>query len=207
MFSSFSPYVSPGLFPQSFGGFPQFGTGLPGPQSAHGASASFGYDQQGQSPYAFGGAMNPYLQNPFTSNQFQQNPQLTQSPQWLSGPQPQGSSMHGPFLGSGHAGAYVGSQQLVPVLAQLAQQISIQSAFIQQLGITLHQLAHQLTAQSLQPHQGAGLGVGGGIGQATGPGGAFSAQYPFGGATQGGYGGFNPQAQPWWSGNRAQTIQ
>jgi hypothetical protein len=144
-----------------------------------------------------------------------------QNPQFSYGPQLQGSALHNPFLNSGslsgYAGGQIPAQQLVPVLAQLAQQISVQSALIQQLGITVHQLAHQLTAQILQPQLGAGLGAGqgfgaavspfGGIGQASGPGGPFSAQNPFAGATQGGYGGFNPQAQGWWGGNRSQTIQ
>jgi len=215
MLPSFSPYVSQGLIPQSFVGLPQFSPGLHGPQGAYGINALFGHDHQAQSPYAFGGAINPYLQVPFTSNQ--QNPQLMQNPQVLYNPQLQGSSMHNPFVNSGYAGASIPAQQLVPVLAQLAQQISLQSAAIQQLGIALHQLAHQVTAQSLQAQQGAGFGAGqgfgagvspfGGIGQAAGPGGPFSAQNPFAGATQGGYVGFNPQAQAWWGGNRAQTVQ
>jgi hypothetical protein len=193
MLPSFSPYVSQGLVPQ-FVGSPQFSPGPSGPQGAYGMNVPFGHDYQAQSPYAFGAAMNPYPQNPFTANQSLQNPQFSSGP-FSSGPQ---------------------LQQLVPVLAQLAQQISVQSALIQQLGITLHQLAHQLTAQILQS-QGAGLGAGqgfgaavspfAGIGQASGPGGPFSAQNPFAGATQGGYGGFNPQAQGWWGGNRSQTIQ
>jgi hypothetical protein len=183
----------------------------------------FGHDYQAQSPYAFGAAMNPYLQNAFTANQSLQNPQLMQNPQFSYGPQLQGSAGHNPLLNSGSlsgyaagAGGQIPTQQLVPVLAQLAQQISVQSALIQQLGITLHQLAHQLTAQTLQ-YQGAGVGAGqgfgagvspfAGIGQASGPGGPFSAQNPFAGAPQGGYGGFNPQAQGWWGGNRSQTIQ
>lgn len=208
MLPSFSPYVSQGLIPQSFVGLPQFGPGLPGPQGVYGINALFGHDYQAQSPYAFGGVTNPYLQIPFTSNQ--------QNPQFLYSPQLQGSSMHNPFLNSGYAGASIPAQQLVPVLAQLAQQISIQSAVIQQVGIALHQLAHQVSAQSLQPQQGVGFGAGqgfgagvpfAGIGQAAGPGGPFSAQNPFAGATQGGYGGFNPQAQAWWGGNRAQTVQ
>ena len=97
---------------------------------------------------------------------------------------------------TGYAGAHNPAQQIVLVLAQLAQQISVQSALIQQVSIALQQLAHQLAVQGLQAHQGAGLGAG----QPFGLGGPF--------ATQGGYGGFTPQAQPHaWGANRAQTIQ
>ena len=218
MLPSFSPYGSQGLVPQ-FVGSPQFSPGPSGPQGVYGMNVPFGHDYQAQSPYAFGAAMIPYPQNPFTANQSLQNPQFSSGP-FSSGPQLQGSAVPNPFLNSGSLSGYAGGQipvqQLVPVLAQLAQQISVQSALIQQLGITLHQLAHQLTAQILQS-QGAGLGAGqgfgaavspfAGIGQASGPGGPFSAQNPFAGATQGGYGGFNPQAQGWWGGNRSQTIQ
>ena len=220
MLPSFSPYASQGLAPQFVGSpqfvpSPQFSPGLSGPQGVYGMNVPFGHDYQAQSPYAFGAAMNPYLQNPFTANQSLQNPQIMQNPQFSYGPQ-QGPAVHNPFLNSGSPSGYAGGQlpvqQLVPVLGQLAQQISVQSALIQQLGITLHQLAQQLPAQILQS-QGAGQGFGAavspfaGIGQASGQGGPFSAQNPFAGATQGGYGGFNPQAQGWWGGNRSQTIQ
>jgi hypothetical protein len=214
MLPSFSPFASQGLMPQSFVGAPQFGPGLSGPQGGYGMNGPFAHDYQAQSPYAFGAAMNAYLQNPFTAYPYLQNPQFSYGPQ-LPGP-----AVHNPFLNSGslsgYAGAQIPAQQLLPVLAQLAQQISVQSALIQQLGITLYQLAHQLTAQILQSQLGAGPGAGqgfgaavspfGGIGQA-GPGGPFSAQNPFAAATQGGYGAFNPQAQGWWGGNRSQTIQ
>ncbi|HUN26171.1 MAG TPA: hypothetical protein VMU67_07670 [Steroidobacteraceae bacterium] len=195
MHPSFSPYAPQGLMPQSFMGLPQLSPGLIGPQGAFGINVPLAYDYQAQSPYAFGAAMNPYLQNPFSANQYLPNPQLLQSPQFSYGTQPQGFAVHSPFLNSGslsgYAGGHIPAQQLVPVLAQLAQQIAIQSPLIQQLGITLHQLAQQLTAQNLQPHLGSGLGAG----------------QVFGAAVQGGYGGFTPQVQGWWGGNRPQTIQ
>jgi hypothetical protein len=92
---------------------------------------------------------------------------------------------YNPLLGSfaGYAGAHHPAQQIVLVLGQLAQQISVQTAVTQQISIALQQLAHQLAVQGLQSHQGAGLG-----------------------AFQGAYGGFTPQAQAWGA-NRAQTIQ
>jgi hypothetical protein len=207
MLSSFSPYAPQALMPQPFLGFPQAGPGLPGQQHAYGGSVPYGYDHQAQSPYAFGVPMNPYLQNPYAANPLTPNPQLLQS-QLLQNPQLQQGQQFG------NAGGFSPAQQLIAVLAQLVQQTSIQSSVIQQLGITLHQLAHQLTAQSLQPQQGAGIGAGqgfgagvtpfGGIGQSGGAGSPFSAQSAFG-ATPGGFGGFNPQG--WWGGNRSQTIQ
>jgi len=103
--------------------------------------------------------------------------------------------------GIGHAGAHNPAQQIVQVLAQLAQQISVQSALIQQVSFALQQLAHQLAVQGLQSHQGGGLGAG----QPFAQGGPFATQ---GGYGQGGYGGFTPQGQPHaWGANRAQTIQ
>jgi len=92
---------------------------------------------------------------------------------------------HNPLLSSfaGYAGAHNPAQQIVLVLGQLAQQISVQSALIQQISIALQQLVHQ----------GGGLGAGQ----------AFAgAGQPFIGAGQ--Y--FSPQAQAWGA-NRAQTIQ
>jgi hypothetical protein len=215
MLPSFSPYAPQGLMPQSFVGSPLFSPGLPGPQGAYGMNAPFGHDYPAQSPYAFGAA-----QNPFSAYQYLQNPQLVQNPQFAYGQQLHGSPIHNPFLNSGSPSGYAGGHipaQLVPVLAQLAQQISVQSAVIQQLGITLQQLAQQLTGQILQSPSGATLGAGqgfgaalspfGGIAQASAPGGLFSAQNPFAGAAPVGYVGFNPQPQGWWGGNRSQTIQ
>jgi hypothetical protein len=92
----------------------------------------------------------------------------------------------------------------------------------QQISIALHQLAQQLGAPSLQGYPtgfGAGqafAGVGppyAGVGQpfGFGGGGQYFGQNPFAGAIQAGYGqggysGFNPQAQAWGA-NRPQTIQ
>jgi hypothetical protein len=202
MLSSFSPYVSPGLMPQ-FTGLQGFGGG------------AFG------NPYA---QMNPYPQGQFTPHELLQS---QQSP---------GSYTHNPLLAhnplvnsgglAGYAGGYIATaQQIVPLLAQLAQQISIQGIVTQQLGVALQQLAQQAAAVTLQSQQTLGAGAQGagaqgfaatpfgGIGQSSGAGAAFSAQNPFtaqnpfAGVAQGAYGGFNPQAQAWWGGNRSQTIQ
>ena len=113
-----------------------------------------------------------------------------------------------PYSFAGHAGVHNPAQQIVQVLAQLAQQISVQSAVIQQVSFALHQLAHQLAVQGLQPHQGGGLGAG----QPFAQGGPFATQGGYGqgqgGYGQSGYGGFTPQGQPHaWGANRAQTIQ
>jgi hypothetical protein len=106
-----------------------------------------------------------------------------------------------PYSFAGHAGAHNPAQQIVQVLAQLAQQISVQSVLIQQVSFALQQLAHQLAVQGMQPHQGGGLGAGQLFAQV----GPFATQ---GGYGQGGYGGFTPQGQPnAWGANRAQTIQ
>lgn len=174
MLSNFSPYVLQGSMPQFSGqfsglqasGFSPLAPGLPGQLGAYGVQAPFAQ-------------VNPYVQSPL-----------------LPGPY-----AHNPFLNSGGPASYAGTytpvaQQIVPLLAQLAQQIFIHSAATQQLGITLHQLCQQIAAVNLQSQQTMGLGAAG-IGQSA----------PFAGATQGNYGGFNPQAQTWWGGNRAQTIQ
>jgi hypothetical protein len=111
------------------------------------------------------------------------------------------------------------AQQLVTVLGQLALQLAAHAAMTQQIGIALHQLAHQLggaQSQGAQSQQGypGGFGAGqafagvgppyAGVGQPFGPGGGgqYFGQNPF----AGGYSGFNPQAQAWGA-NRPQTIQ
>jgi len=110
----------------------------------------------------------PFLQNPFVPSPLAPSPLA-----------------YNPLLGSfaGYAGAHHPAQQIVLVLGQLAQQISVQTAMTQQISIALQQLVHQLAVQGLPSHQGAGLS-----------------------AFQGAYGGFTPQAQAWGA-NRAQTIQ
>jgi hypothetical protein len=182
MLSNPLQYSPQSLLPQFPGlqaaGLPQMGAGLFGQPGAYNGTAQFGQDfgHAGvgqQSPFGFGpqspfnGQMNPYLQS-----------QL-----W------QGAGAHNPFLSSfaGQAGANIPAHQIVPVLGQLAQQIAVQSAVAQQIGIAVHQLAHQLAlqGQGLQGYPGA----------------------------QGGYGGLGlgPQAQGWgqaWGANRPQqTIQ
>lgn len=107
------------------------------------------------------------------------------------------------------------AQQLVTVLGQLALQLAAHAAMTQQIGIALHHLAHQLGgAQSQQGYPG-GFGAGqgfAGIGPPyAGVGGQYFGQNPFAGGIQAGYGqggysGFNPQAQAWGA-NRQQTIQ
>jgi hypothetical protein len=88
------------------------------------------------------------------------------------------------------------AQQLVTVLGQLALQLAAHAAMTQQIGIALHHLAHQLGgAQSQQGYPG-----GFGAGQAFA---GVGPPYAYG---QGGYSGFNPQAQAWGA-NRQQTIQ
>jgi hypothetical protein len=174
MLSNFSQYSPqgmsapfPGLQAAGFPGYPtsnpaQFGFNGPFGNAPGYDSAQFGPAQQqsfGAQPF---GAQSPWLgQNPFAA--------LTANP-YLQGPHAGNSFAHHPV------------QQIVPVLGQIAQQVAIQSAVTQQIGVALHQLAHHLALQSLQGQQGIG----------------------FGGAQ--GFGAFNPQAQVWGA-NRSSTIQ
>jgi hypothetical protein len=163
------PQMNPGLFgqPGAYNGTAQFGHDFG--QAAVGQQTPFGFGQQ----FPFGAQTNPYLQS-----------QLWQGP-----------GAHNPFLSSfgGHTGASIPAHQIVPVLGQLAQQIAVQSAVAQQIGMAVQQLAHQLAlqGQGLQGYPGA-QGLQG---------------YPGG---QGGYG-LGPQAQGWgqaWGVSRPQqTIQ
>jgi hypothetical protein len=186
----YSPLGQIPQFPGSHGaGSPQMSPGLFGQPGAYGGNGSFG-NESGQTglnqPYPFGGQLtNPFLQNPFTQNQFPQGPFATNP--YLQNPLLQSPLAHNPLPSSfaGQAGAPNPAQHIIPVLAQLAQQIAAQSAVTQQIGIALQQLAQHLAAQSGTQHFG---------------------QNPFASATQGGYGGFNPQAQAWGA-NRPQTIQ
>jgi len=115
--------------------------------------------------------LNPWLQNPGAHSPLQ--------------------SSFGPLQGffGGHAGVNTPVQQIVPVLAQLAQQIAVQAAVAQQIGVAVHQLAQQLAVQSLQNYPGAGFGS------------------TFTNTAQGGYGGISPQQAQAWGVNRPQTIQ
>lgn len=128
---------------------------------------------------------------------------------------------------AGQAGMNIPAHQIVPVLGQLAQQIAVQSAVAQQIGIAVQQLVQHLAAQGIQGQGFQGFPVGGfGAGQLlAGAGQPYPGQlhpgqpYPGGGAQafglggQGPYGGFSPQAQAWgshpqaWGPNRSQTIQ
>lgn len=112
--------------------------------------------------------------NPWSGHELAQ-----QVPPWAGQINPFG---HSPLM-QGQSTPYTqmhGSVQIVPVLAQLAQQLTIQCAITQQLAqqvsVAIQQLANQL------------------------------AQNPYGVSMQGGYPGFNPQAQAWGA-NRQQTIQ
>jgi hypothetical protein len=193
MLSNYSQYSPQALMSQ----FP----GLQGagwPPGAYSGIAPFGYD-----PGQAGMSQNQFSLSPFAPTPHPQS-QLFLSPLGYN-----------PLLSSfaGYAGAHHPVQQIVLVLGQLAQQISVQGAVIQQVSVALQQLVQQLAVQSLQSHGGLGAGqafAGAGqpfvgAGQPLGIGAPF-LQNPFASATQGGYGGFSPQAQAWGA-NRAQTIQ
>lgn len=79
---------------------------------------------------------------------------------------------------------------IVPVLGQLAQQLTIQCALCQQIAqqisSAVQHLAHQLALQSAQ--------------------GQYYGQNPLAASIQGGYSGFNPQTQAWGV-TRPSTIQ
>jgi hypothetical protein len=107
--------------------------------------AQFGPQSQGQNPYA-GFAINPYLQG-------QGNP-YAQAQQWAN---PFGQN---PFANNFGQTPHHPAHQIVPALAQLAQQIALQSAMTQQIGAALHQLAQHLAGQGAQAQQGFGLGGG-----------------------------------------------
>ena len=122
--------------------------------------------------------------NPWSGHELGQ-----QLPPWAGQINPFG---HNP-QGQGQSTAYTqlqGSVQIVPVLAQLTQQLTIQCAITQQLAqqvsVAIQQLANQLSAQGLQ--------------------GQYYGQNPYAVSQQGGYPGFNPQAQAWGA-NRQPTIQ
>jgi hypothetical protein len=187
MLSNFSPQYSPLIsqFPGLQGaGWPQMSPALFGQSGAYGSGiapfssgvAPFGYELgQPGTGVQTNPFINPYLQHNLFPNSF-----------------------------GAYAGAHNPAQQIVLVLAQLAQQISVQSALIQQVSVALQQLAHQLAMQGLQAHQVAGLGAG----QPFGLGGPFATHGYGSYGGQGGYGGFAPQVQPQaWGANRAQTIQ
>src|SRR5256885_2195334 len=184
MLSNFSHYSPQGFIPQFPGlqgaGWPQMSPGLFGQPGTYA-----GYVPFAQEPALTGMYPSPFLQTPFAPSPFLQTP-------FASSP-----FAPNPLIGSfaGYAGAHHPAQQIVLLLGQLAQQISAQTAVTQQISIGLQQLVQQLAVQGLQ-NPGA-LGAFGG---------QYFAQSPFTGATQGAFGGFTPQAQPWGA-NRAQTIQ
>ena len=192
MLSNPLQYSQQSLLPQFPGlqavGLPQMSPGLFGQSGAYNGTAQFGHDA-GQAGFA--------PQSPFG------HPQSAFGPQLPFGQQlPFGLSQQ--FALGGQAGAPIALQQIVPALAQLAQHIAVQSAVAQQIGIAVHQLAHQLVLQGVQGYPGGGFGAGqvfAGAGQPY-PGGAAQ---PFGLGGQAGYGGLGPQAQGW--GARPQTIQ
>jgi len=197
MLSNPSQYSPQGLnlpFPGQFpglqaAGFPQLVPGLFGQTGAYNGNTQFGHE------FGQAGFGQPAVGQPFQLGLGQQYP--------FGQPLPFGLSQQLPF--GAPAGASIPVHQIVPVLGQLAQHIAVQSAVVQQIGIAVHQLAHQLALQGLQGYPGGGFGAGqafGGAGQSY----IGGAAQPFGLGGQGAYGGFNPQAQAWGA-NRAQTIQ
>jgi hypothetical protein len=226
MLSNLSQYSPQGLMPQFPGlqaaGFPQMSQGLfgqPGAYNGYGPSGQESVPAALSQQFPFGGPMNPFLQNPPSQTQFSQSP-FAPNP-YLQSPWAQGYVGHNPPQNSfgGQAGANIPAQHIVPVLGQLAQQLAVQSAVTQQIGIAVHQLAQHLAQQGIQGYPGGGFGTGQGLGgQAFGQGLGGQSFGPQGLANQGfggqfgGYGGFGPQAQGWggnqaWGGNRSQTIQ
>jgi hypothetical protein len=179
MLSNPSQYLPQGWGSQFSGiqgfGSPQMSVGPFGQAFPFGGNAS-GYDLgqvgAGQQQYPFGGQSHPFAQNPYA--QQQQNPYAQQQ-------NPFAAFATHPYAGALHPG-----QQILPALAQLAQQIAVQSAVTQQIGAALHQLVQQLAIQGTQGQQGFQQGFGLGSGQ------------PFAG--------LNPQAQAWGA-NRSPTIQ
>ncbi|TLZ63567.1 MAG: hypothetical protein E6K20_01190 [Gammaproteobacteria bacterium] len=183
MLSNLSQYSPQGFVPQFHGlqgaGWPQMGPGPFAQPGAYPGLVPFAHE-----PALTGMYPSPFLQTPFAATPFAATPFAP-------------AIGYNPLLSlAGYAGAHHPAQQIVLVLGQLAQQISVQTALTQQISIALQQLVHQLAVQGLQI-PGAGLGAFGG---------QYFAQNPFAGATQGAYGGFSPQAQVWGA-NRAQTIQ
>ena len=168
MLANLSQYLPQGWGPQ-LPGFQGFGSPQIG-MSPFGQAMPLGYDpaQTGVGQHPYGWQTSPFGQ----SQAFGQNQPFGQSPYLQS---------HNPFFNSqGHVSAHhSATQQIVPVLGQLAQQIAVQSAVTQQIGAALHQLAQQLASQGQQGF---------------GPGGSQS------------FVGLNPQAQGWGA-NRQQTIQ
>lgn len=106
---------------------------------------------------------------------------------------------------AGQAGIAIPAHQIIPVLGQLVQQIAVQSAVAQQVGIAVQQLVQQLAVQATQGQGLQGFPVGG-----------FNPQaQPWGSNPQAWgnlqvwgnpqtWGGANPQS---WGANRSQTIQ
>jgi hypothetical protein len=86
-----------------------------------------------------------------------------------------------PWLGHELVQQGPGQAQIVPVLGQLAQQLAIQCALTQQIAQQINSavqhLAHQLAFQGLP--------------------GQYYGHNPLAASIQGGYSGFNPQAQAW----------
>jgi len=201
MLSNFSHYSPQGFIPQFPGlqgaGWPQMSPGLFGQPGTYAGYVPFAHE-----PALAGLYPSPYLQTPFVPSPFVPSPfapsPFAPSP-FAASPFAPSPLAFNPLLGSfaGYAGVHHPAQQIILLLGQLAQQISVQTAVTQQISIGLQQLVHQLAVQGLhQTHPGA-LGAFGG---------QYFAQSPFTGATQAAYGGFTPPAQAWGA-NRAQTIQ
>src|SRR6266581_1602374 len=135
MLSNLSQYSPQGFIPQFHGlqgaGWPQMGPGPFAQPGAYPGLAPFAHE-----PSLTGMYPSPFLQTPFAP-----------------------AIGYNPLLSlAGYAGANHPAQQIVLVLGQLAQQISVQTALTQQISIALQQLVHQLAVQGLQI-PGAGLGA------------------------------------------------
>ncbi|HWG32279.1 MAG TPA: hypothetical protein VN676_17145, partial [Steroidobacteraceae bacterium] len=140
-----SQYSPQGLMPQFAA--PQAGTPQMGP-GFFGQPGAFGGNGQTQQPFGaqqfpFGGQPNPFQQSPFQQGPFQQGPfQQSQLSPYLQSQLPLS-----PLLASaGFSGVSHPAQQIVQILAHLAQQILTQSALGQQIGASIQQLA-QVTVQ------------------------------------------------------------
>ncbi len=122
MLSNFSQYSPQGFIPQFPGlqgaGWPQMSPGLFGQPGAYAGFVPFAHE-----PALAGLYPTPFLQNPFVPSPFAPSP-LAYNP------------LPGSF--AGFAGAHHPAQQIVLVLGQLAQQISVQTAMTQQISIAAH---------------------------------------------------------------------
>lgn len=165
MLSNFSQYAPQGLAPQIPGlqanGSPQLNAALFGQPAV----------------YA----------NPWLAHELGQQGVGPQVPAWLG---PINPIAHNPLAPAPFNVSPFNSAQMVPVLGQLAQQLTVQCALTQQvaqqISIAIQHLAHQIALQGVQ--------------------GQYYGQNPLAASIQGSYTGFNPQTQAWGV-TRPPTIQ